>query len=296
MQLDDLLVALRSATAARTEGITVSIDPTEEGMRSLEGYLSRVKTFSPTAVAGMAKALGPQQVSVTGVPADSHFTRVMLAADVHMKRIAMQLGPSPVKGLPSYLNIIKSSGGKAKNMTPRWWLACNYEPLGRSEDGLAWHLRGPGVKSMTEDEVRADGKVAGSGTSSPAAQKWADLMTANYGELSEKQAAFGELRNLMDMCVVAALVQKEDLLGLAGLELPILMGKEGSLDISVWHSPKTIDTQCSYIQAGREWIITASGGVDIDSWSVVSRNEVEAKAGEIHGQAVAADKTVWWWN
>jgi hypothetical protein len=296
MQLDDLLVALRSAASARTERITVSIDPSEEGRTNLERYLRGVKTFSPAAVKGMEEALGAQQVAVTGVPADSHFARVMVAADVHMKRIAMQLEPSPVKGLPSYLAMLKSGGGASRNMTPRWWLACNYEPLGRSEDGLAWHLRGAGVKAMTEDEFTAGGAVKGSGRTSPAAQKWADLMTEKYGELSATQSTFGELRNLMDMCVVAALMQKEDLLGVAGLELPILLGKEGGLEISSWHTPKTIATSCSFTRAGSEYIITASGGVDIDSWSVASSAQAEPKAGEIHAQAVAADKTAWWWN
>ena len=38
-------------------------------------------------------------------------------------------------------------------MMPRWWLACDYEPLARSEDGLAWELRGNGVQAKTEDSL-----------------------------------------------------------------------------------------------------------------------------------------------
>ena len=39
-------------------------------------------------------------------------------------------------------------------MTPRWWLACDYQPLARTEDGLGWQLRGRGVKAMTEERIR----------------------------------------------------------------------------------------------------------------------------------------------
>jgi hypothetical protein len=181
-------------------------------------------------------------------------------------------------------------------MTPRWWLACNYDALGRSEDGLSWRLRGQGVKAMTEEELVVDGKAKGTGASSPLAQKWADNMTETYGELAAKETSFGELRNLMDMCVVAALIQKEDLLGRAGLTLPALTGSDAEASLAKWHAPKTISTQCSFVKAGREWIITASGGVDIDSWAVVQKTQLDEKAGQVRGQALAGAEAAWWWN
>jgi hypothetical protein len=296
MRLDDFLVALRSASAARTETISVSIDPTDEGRAQLDRYLSSVKTFSPAVVAQIPKKLGPQQVKFTGIPTDSHFARVMLAADVYMKRYALQLEPTPVKAVPSYLQMLKSSGGHGAATTPRWWLECNYEALGRSDDGLSWHLRGPGVKAMTEEELFAGGKITGTGETSPLAKKWADLMTEHYEEFSVEQPVFGELRNLMDMSVSAALIQRENLLDLAGLELPALLGDEGAIETLAWHSPKSIDTECSFIRAGGEWIITASGGVEMNTWQVASRSEVEEQTVEIRKAAIAADKTAWWWN
>ena len=41
--------------------------------------------------------------------------------------------------LGSYVDMIKS---QPKNMMPRWWMACDYEPMAKSADGLAWQLRG----------------------------------------------------------------------------------------------------------------------------------------------------------
>ncbi|MEQ8787174.1 MAG: DUF1598 domain-containing protein [Pirellulaceae bacterium] len=295
LHLDDLLVALRSTSDARAEGITLSIDPTEEGRRNLDSYLKKVKQFSPAAVAGMEKALGPQQISVTGVPVDSHFARVMLAADFHMKRIAMQLDPSPIEELPSFVQMMQQSRTRPTNLMPRWWLACDYKPLSRSEDGLAWRLDG-GVKAMTEDEIVTSGSVTGTGKANPLAQKWADQMTKNYEQLSVKQAAFGHLRNLMDMCVVAALIEKEDLLGLAGLTAPTLLSDEAALEVITWHAPKSIATQCSFLRAGREWIVTASGGVDIDPWQVVAKSEVDDQVAPIRAKSTPAADAPWWWN
>jgi hypothetical protein len=187
MRLDDLVVALRTVDAARKVGITCSIDPTQEGRQRFSAFMSRQRTFSPTVVEGIKKAMGPQQITLTGVDPTSHFARVLVTADIRMKRLAMGLDKSPVDGLPSFLGLMKSTRGRITNMMPRWWLACNYQPLGRGEDGLVWELRGPGVKAMTEDElVSQDGKVKQTGKKSPIAQKWADAFTKKYDELSTK--------------------------------------------------------------------------------------------------------------
>ncbi len=95
---------------------------------------------------------------------------------------------------------------------PRWWLATNYDPLLTDADGLAWELRGPGVKAMTEEDfLLANGDRVHSGKASPTAQKWANNMTARYDELSKRDTIFGELRNCMDLAIVAALLFKENL-------------------------------------------------------------------------------------
>ena len=148
-----------------------------------------------------------------------------------MKRLAMNLDQSPVKGLPSYVQMMKGSRN-ANSVYPRWWLACNYEPIAAGDNGLAWEIRGQGVKAMTEDEfVDEQGKVQQTGRKSPLAQKWADAMTKKYEELSQKDAIFGELRNIMDMSVVAALIVKNDLASKAQCNLPMLMANDSQLQI-----------------------------------------------------------------
>ena len=300
LQLDDLLVALRSVDAAREVGLSCSIDPTAEGRRSLQSYFARLRKgrgFNQALATQVEQALGPQQITLTGVPADSHFARVMVASDYRMKRLAMNFEVAPVRGLPSYLDLLKSGRGLAKNMMPRWWLACNYKPLAKSEDGLAWELRGRGVKAMTENDfISQDGSSKASGTRSGRAQRWADLMTQRYEQLSEKDLVFGELRNCMDLAVVAALLAKEDLLGRAGCRLPLLSDPDSHLRTQTWNSPKTVASQCSFVKKGRNWIVTASGGVQITSWEVADRTESDDEVGQLRQQAETGDRSRWWWN
>lgn len=298
--LDDLLVALRSVEEARQGGITVSIDPTQEGMSRLLKLLSRqrnVRAMSPQLEASMKDAFGPQQVTVTGVPPTSHLARVMVAADYRMKRIAMKLDPTPLRELPSYLDIIAPQRASAiANASPRWWLACNYQPMATSEDGLAWELRGPGVKAMTEDEViSASGKRTETGKASPAAQQWADRMTENYDLLAARDPVFAELRNIMDMCVVSALISKESLAERAGLSIPVLSTPDSELKLEVWNAPKLIAPEVSFLKAQNSFIVTASGGVAVESWLVADRKEVVQQVSQVREKAAPGQRELFWW-
>ncbi len=107
-----------------------------------------------------------QKISVTGVPGDSHFARVIVAADYKMKRLAMRFEPTPIKGLPSFLDMMKAGPKGMQNMLPRWWLEPNYESLLASPDGLAYEFRGASVKAATEEDF-VTSTALGSGPARP---------------------------------------------------------------------------------------------------------------------------------
>ena len=294
--LEDLVVAMKSVDAARQGGISVSIDPTAEGRRNFDRYMKKQRVFSKNVLGGIEKALGPQQITIQGVPETSHFSRVLVAADYRMKRIAMHLDPSPVKDIDSYLTMMKKRRAKQTDLMPRWWLATDYEPLAKSADGLAWELRGQGVKAMTEDEIiHADGSVQGTGKANPIAQEWADNMTAHYQELCEKDSVFGQLRNVMDLCVVAAVIKNEGLLETAGLILQHVSGASDEVSIHTFNPPKTVDTQCSFIKKGRNYIITASGGVMIESWQAATKSQTSRHVEKVRASnGHQATSNIWW--
>jgi hypothetical protein len=298
LQLEDLLVAFRTVDAARQGLLSCSIDPTPEGRQRYEELMRTQQTFSPAVVAQIEKAFGDQQVTVSGAPDTSHFARVLVAADYKMKRIGMKLEPSPVKGVSSFVDLAPA---RNTDMMPRWWMAANYEPLGRSEDGLAWELKGTGVKVLTEDEFvdNAAGTVRGSGQASPAAQKWSEQFTAKFDELAAKEPAFAELRNVMDMCVIAALFAKEDLAAKAKCDLRELTSIDGQAKLHASVPPKRVPTQCSATKKGSNWVITASGGVSINSWEVADKTVIVPTVGEVREKAKAgaydgAGEGLWW--
>ncbi len=303
LQLDDLLVALRTVNSAREGAISCSINPTKEGMGKLNQVLNRQRRSPlteqnrPQLERAMQQAFGPQQISLTGVPANSHFARVLVAADYRMKRLAMNLDSSPIRGFPSYVEMIKKNPSEAQTTNPRWWMACNYEPVAKSEDGLAWELRGQGVKCMTEDDIiAADGSAQASGKASPVAQQWADSMTDKFEQLTAKEPIFGELRNVMDFCIIAAVIDQHNLASQAGCSLPLLTGTDGDLMPEPWFAPKTVPPECSFLKTRSGWIVTASGGVQIESFRFASRVETNNAIGQVRDGAGTPNGTNWWWN
>ena len=129
MLLDDLLVALRTAAAGRPRRHHL-LDRSDRRRPAPVAGLRRQRS-TPSAIrttaANIEQALGPQQITFSGVPPTSHFARVLVAADYRMKRLAMGFEPSPVRGLPSFLQMISAGGKGMSNMLPRWWLEPKYE-------------------------------------------------------------------------------------------------------------------------------------------------------------------------
>lgn len=299
MLLEDLLVALRSVREASRAPISCSIDPTQAGLARLKQFLDAQQSIGPRpddTLAAIEDSLGPQAITLTGVPATSRFARVLVAADYRMKRLAMGFERSPVAGLPSFLNLLKSQGGPPAGMMPRWWLAMNYQPLLADPAGLAWEFRGGSVQVLTEEEfVSADGRRQGTGQANPTAAKWAGLMTERYEELSQQIGAFGDLVNLMDLALVAALIAKENLSERVGSSFPLLT-EAAPLTTTEVPAPQQVPTQASFVKQGRNYIISASGGVEINSWQAIDHREASNAPGEARRHTPAPLRGRWWWN
>lgn len=303
IQLDDLLVAFRSVETARTEGITCSIEPTPEGRKQLENLLKRVSLRpgqNPASLEpAMRQAFGPQLIKLTGVPETSRYARTLVAADYQMKRLGMGLEEAPVTGLPSYLVLARTQRHSAQS-NPRWWMACNYDALSHDEGKLAWRISGQGVKTLAEtDLVLADGRLQKDQKTDKNATQWAEMMTDRFQDLAKAQAVFGELRNCFDLSVVATLIVQEQLAQRADCDLSLLFGRsiapELEAELVSLPTPRFVDPQCSFIRGSTGWIVTASGGVDVNAFEVVESQQLDPELAQSRDRALTPSDR-WWWN
>ena len=296
IHLEDFLVALRASTEARTgRGVSVSMDPTPEGVKNLQKLYSTKKQFSPQMVGAIQEAMGEHIISLTGVPKDTRFSQILVAADYRMKQLAMGLDQSKARNMPSVIEM----AAKARNAmrgAPRMWMECSYQPLATDESRNVFELRGQGVRALTENAFHnRDGVAVVAKKENKFAKAWADRLTKRYEEISGSEKVFGDLRNLMDMSVVAAIIERERLADKTGADISTLLNDDIRLDSRP--VPETVPTQCSFVNVARKgYIVTASGGVQVDSWSVAEKSEVVAGTEKVAELAMADHKDRWWWN
>lgn len=293
VRLEDLIEALATTESAEATGVTCSIEPTAEGLRNLEQLSRAGGSDSPELTAKrMAEAVGSQSVKLGGCEGSSHFAQVLVAADYRMKRLAMKLDPAAVRELPSFMDL--ASRTRLRNSMPRWWMADNYEALERDADGLAWKLNGAGVKTLAEEDFFANGERKESHAAHSLAQKWADLMTAHFEELATAEPIFGELRNCMDLSVIAALIRREKLAEKASFDLAAFIASAKPCCRS-YAVPSAIASEASLVRQSKGWLVSVSGGVDIDPYKAASQQTEAAGLKDVHVASISSGNA-WFWE
>jgi len=298
LRLEDFVIAMAAIQQARQGGIRCSIDPTPEGITRLQQFLGSQRTMGPDpdrVLRSMEESLGLQNVTVGGVPDDSRFAQVLVAADYKLKRIGMGLEPSGVREVPSYLSMVPAGGTGAA--IPRFWLEPSYDPIRRDADELAWSLSSRGMKCLSEaDMFNGQAMERGRGQVDPAGRKWCEAFTANYDKLAAKHPVFRELDNCVDVAVVAALIQGRQLEDRAGVDLSI-MKDPAKLGFATYAVPTKVSTVATGVKKGSRWVLSASGGVLFQPWEMVAGSTETADAAKPRADALAARPAAgWWWD
>lgn len=306
LQLQDLAVALRAfpPEGKETNLIGCSIDPTQEGLAAMQQFLASVGAQATPdqtefIVAGLQNSLGQQTVTVEGVPADTHFAQVLVEADYRMKLIAIGLEEPPIR-LVSFVDRANPSQ-IARNAMQRWYFVPDYNCVRVDEDGLAMELVGDGVKLIGADEaVMTDGTRAVAARGSKASTAFVNSFTKQYSELADRSPIFAELRNLIDLTVAAAYMQREGLYEKAGWNQGIL-GDESKLPVQTYKAPEKVDTAVTARWKGNRLMTPVGGGVQIEaSMALEAENLLSDEKGEVAARHNEVKLTLpenrWWWD
>src|SRR5690606_17078032 len=105
------------------------------------------------------------------------------------------------------------------------------------------------------DFLNADGTRRHTGQAGTAAQRWADLFTEKFEELSKQDSTFGMLRNLIDVSVAAALIDRENLFDRVRLHPKHLLQEE---PLEAFNVPKQVSSRASFVKKGSNYLISAS--------------------------------------
>jgi hypothetical protein len=298
LRLDDLLTALR--TVARTGQLGCSIDPVADRLAKTQQWIAQNSTPASAQVAvaryeKMAQILGLQDVTVWGLPEDSHLAKVFVEADYRMKRIVMGHENPRVRGFKSHLAMLKPG----TNSLRRWWFTPLYDKFEVNEDRTAWHFAGPRAQLSSQEEY-AD--AAGQRFDSPhklaSAEKFAQQFTKKFPDLCKNIAVFAEMQNAFDLTVFAALMQKERMAERIDWSLSLLMDAE-RLPTKRFTPAKQIPTTAnckSY--SGRLVLGVIGGGVMIHPQRTLAALKLNTTSEPTKRQQAAAEarSDSWWWD
>jgi hypothetical protein len=313
LQLQDLIVALRAfpASGKETKMISVSIDPTQQGLKNFKSTVTQVHRhlqaqggISPAQEVQVAKtfkkALGPQTVTIQGVSPKTHFAQVLVEADYRMKLIGIGLERSPVK-ITTFVEKV-SPTGLSKNALQRWYFEPNYKCIEVNAEETGMRLVGNGVKLVGENErVAADGKRKGTGRDSAASRAFTKSFTKQYDKIADQSPIYGQLRNLIDMSIVAAFIQEMDFYGKSGW-MGNIFANEKAVPIEQFRTPKQVEPAVNAFWKGRTFMTPIGGGVSIRPRTALnSDNMVEDQTGEVDSvkHSIKLDglaKGQWWWD
>ncbi len=318
IRLDDLMVALRSV---RKNGrLGCSIDPDPKRLAEMERFVAQTNRSPATLnvakgrFAQMANILGMQSVRIWGVPEDSHFAQALVEADYRMKLVSIGREQYRVRGFKSHLDML----GRGGNSMQRWWFAPLYDAFYTSEDGNAYQLEGQRLQLLSQEEVTNGlGERTNAGTTRVTTQRWAKAFTSYFPQLAKQSSSFAELQNLVDLTILAAMIEKRGLRQRVGWDMALFLD-EKQAPVTSQRSPKQVPSAFNFKTSGRSLVVgLVGGGVVLSPYDAVKESSFQPDGdrnlddlrkehapgrvvrGGNDGGADASGRTgeiVWWWD
>jgi hypothetical protein len=236
LQLDDLVVALRTAYDRNGRTFGCRIDPDPKSVEISEGVMKRFAGASrKERMDAMARELGPQKVSVFGTQADTRLAFVLVAADYKLKRFAMGLEPAAA-GAPGIG--IGHAVDNTRSAMNRFWFETSYEPLRVAPDGNAYEIRGQRV------QVKAGAFSFDPRGATEKAMAFAKKFTEKVPALAVAEPFIAELQNIADLSLLASLIRHDRLDRKAGWDAAWLL-EDSALSVKRVPVAATADTLVS---------------------------------------------------
>jgi hypothetical protein len=306
--LEDLLVALRAYPPGRRVKpfIGCTIDPRPEGLAQLVRFQKTIPTAIPEEqrelatvqiAEGMRESLGMSNIRVFSISEKTHFAQVLIEADYRMKLIGIGLEEPPVP-LVTFISALNSARMAAMQ---RWWFTPYYDCVKVSEDRLALELVGQGVQLQNEDiTLGPDGKMlAAARKPNKASTQYTTAFTKKYAEISARAPVYAQLRNMIDLSILAAFVCEQEWYTRAAWRQGVL-ADESQLATQTLATPKQVPCAVNTVWKAEQLFVPA-GGVSIHPHLALEASRLQAdKDGKLKArretiaEKLPADR--WWWD
>lgn len=304
--LEDVVTAMRAFAPGQqpTPVISVSIDPTAEGLQRMQNFLGSVRgnvrpADAELLAAGLKNNLGLQNVTFRGIPDTTHFARVLVEADYRMKLVGIGLEELPVR-LMSYV-ARANPRAVAANAMERWYFQPNYDGVAVSDDSFAMEIKERGVQLVGENERVVGGDRVKGGRVNKASAAFTSEFTEKFNAIAAKVRVYAELKQLIDVAIAAAYIQEQDFYTQANWDASVLMD-EDVVSVETFNAPVQVETAVNAIWRGNTLMTPLGGGVHISPRTAFSSDHLKVDtSGEVVSAKAAANKPdladgQWWWD
>ena len=306
--LEDVVTALRAygPSAPPTSVISVSIDPTEEGLRRMQRFLASVGRHvrpgdTRRLAQGLRQNLGYQTVSIKGISNATHFARVLVEADYRMKLVGIGLERLPVP-VTSYVQRANPAA-VAANALQRWYFQPTYDGISVTEDGLAMKINERGLQLVGENERVAGGgrRVRQGGRGNRASEAFCREFTEKFPLIAKRVRVYAELEDLVDIAIAAAYIQERDFYGQAGWKMS-LFGDESRFPVETYTAPEQVETAVNAIWRGNTLMTPLGGGVHMQPRLALREDHLEVERDGATSRTKRSagpsqlEQGQWWWD
>jgi hypothetical protein len=252
IRTDDFLVALRSSWFRYAEGNVYQypgcdIRPNPGLVRRLQEVGGRLYgSTGPQETEAVLRSWNetcgrPQDVSVLGIPFDTHFGQVMVKADYDMKRLADGSDAPGLPGLESVMGLERRAAQSAvrarrpvalKASMNRFWLTPGDQVYEEAE-GITW-IRSCPVRIRTHPiGAAAGGELSDVEGSDAAAEEFARRFSALYDEVAQQRPVYRELKSLFQVFTLTQMLRFRQAPEQVGLDLGPLLDAPATQTVPV---------------------------------------------------------------
>ncbi|HWE02241.1 MAG TPA: DUF1598 domain-containing protein [Tepidisphaeraceae bacterium] len=254
MQLDDMIVAFRTALEGRGNVFGCGIYPSPDSIKIADGIAHRmIRNTRAERMAALQEGLGPQEIRIFGTRNDTRFAYICVAADYELKRFALNLDHAPVAHLPSAIDNTRSAANK-------FWFAADYEPLLVSKDGNSFQIRGQRL------EVQCGAFDFDPRGATRSAQNFAVQFTRQLPLLATAVPLYAELQNIADEALLGNLLRHDRVAEKIGWDNAWIFD-DAACPVAKIPTPKLAQTLVSYSNGS-----IAAGGVTLVMGPYVSES------------------------
>lgn len=294
LTLDDLLVMMRLQSTSTQLGC--SFDPEPERLVQAQQWNRAHSAPASVNVARqrfyqMAEVLGNWNVTVFGLPPSSHAAIISVEADFQMKSLALGLVKPKIRGFLSHLQMARPG----ENTMRRWWFAPHYNIIERSPAGDVFHIDGPRLQLMAQDElVDANGSRSAAAFSEVSTERYTKQFNKHMEALCQQIPAFAGIQNMFDLAIAEAIIRENHLDSTVGWKPKLFLDSE-QLPIQEYTVPTHVPSLTNVKTVSRTLLMgLVGGGVTIVPDRIVTRsNELPAE----RTPEFRPDKNAgWWWD